>query len=202
MDQVPDKTATTSFARKITGSSFLNHYYDYYYLENRRIKKCSIVQRLHSAITRSVAFAASQRHTISSLVHFDAHATQHMCTENTKHTVRKVTRTPPDFSTGRAAVHISHNTIMVHLSNFPPCSSCSRQNTENYICKEDSTAQRTGSSSGLDERRKSRRDWLSRHQRRPSSVVVFFLLLFLFFFFFFFCFGGLEVVLLPSAGSL
>lgn len=163
------------------------------------LKKCSIVQRLHSAITRSVAFAASQRHTHNLLLGAlrCARSTRNtLCAQSNTHTA--------DFSTGRAAVHISHNTIMVHLSNFPPCSSCSRQNTENYICKEDSTAQRTGSSSGLDERRRSRCDWLSRQQRRPSSVVFFFfLLLFLFFFFFFFfCFGGLEVVLLPSAGSL
>lgn len=129
-----------------------------------------------------------------------AHDTAHVHREHITHCAQSNTHTA-DLSTGRAAVHISHNTIMVHLSNFPPCSSCSRQNTENYICKEDSTAQRTGSSSGLDERRKSRCDWLSRQQRRPSSVVVFFLLLFLLLFFFF-CFGGLEVVLLPSAGSL
>lgn len=174
--------------------------------ELKKKKRCSIVQRLHSAITRSVAFAASQRHTHNLLLGAlrCAHNTAHVHGAHEAHFVRRVTPHTADFSTGRAAVHISHNTIMVHLSNFPPCSSCSRQNTENYICKEDSTAQRTGSSSGLDERRRSRCDWLSRQQRRPSSVVFFFFLLLflLLFFFFFFCFGGLEVGLLPSAGSL
>lgn len=69
-----------------------------------------------------------------SLAHFDAHTTtQHMCTEQHDTQRAQNQRKPPQQT-------LADFSMLVHLSNFPPCSSCSRQNTENYICEEDATA--------------------------------------------------------------